>query len=198
MGLAAVGGQLIGGLLIAGHLGWQACFLINVPVGIVALALIPRVVPESRTQPFGRIDGAGAVLATVGLVALVLPLIEGREHGWPAWTWLSFAASAVLLGAFAAHQRHRVRIGRQPLVDPALRREPRFALGATTTLAFYVGDGVVLPRPRAVPAAGARADARSTAGLVFTVLGGGLHGDVDGRGADPRAARAPHAACRAR
>jgi EmrB/QacA subfamily drug resistance transporter len=172
MGLAAVGGQLIGGLLIAGHLGWQACFLINVPVGVVALALIGPFVPESRTQPFGKIDGDGAVLATVGLAALVLPLIEGREHGWPAWTWLCFAGSVALLGAFAAHQRHRVRIGRQPLVDPALRREPRFVLGVITSFAFYAGMAsfflvlaLYLQQGRGLSAL--------DAGLVFAVLGAG-------------------------
>ncbi len=63
MGLAAVGGQLIGGLLIAGHLGWQACFLINVPVGVVALALIatvrPRVAHPAVRQDRRRRRGPG-------------------------------------------------------------------------------------------------------------------------------------------
>jgi MFS family permease len=169
MGLAAVTGQLIGGLLIAGHLGWEACFLINVPVGIVALPLIPRVVPESQRQAGGRIDLGGAFLATAGLIALVLPLIVGRDHGWPTWTWLSFADAAFLLTAFAFHQRRVARRRGEPLIDPALVREPRFVLGATTTLAFFAGMAsfflvlaLYLQQARGLSALGA--------GLVFTVL----------------------------
>jgi len=172
MGLAAVGGQLIGGLLIAGHLGWQACFLINIPVGLVALALVPRVVPESRPARGGRIDTGGAALATAGLAALVLPLIEGREHGWPLWTWLSFVAAAALLADFAIHQRRRAAIGREPLVEPALIAQPRFALGAVTTMTFWSGMAsfflvlaVYLQEGRGLTAL--------DAGLVFAVLGAG-------------------------
>jgi EmrB/QacA subfamily drug resistance transporter len=169
MGLAAVSGQLIGGLLIAGHLGWGACFLINVPVGVVALALVPRLVPKSRPAAGGRIDATGAALAAVGLVALVLPLIVGRDHGWPLWTWLSFAAAAGLLIAFGLHQRRRDRAGREPLVDPGLVREHRFALGVATTLAFWAGMAsffLVL----ALYLQDARGLSALDAGLVFTVL----------------------------
>src|SRR5579859_4731340 len=59
MGLAAAGGQLIGGALIALDplgLGWRSCFLINVPIGIVALVLAPRLVPESPRTATTRLD----------------------------------------------------------------------------------------------------------------------------------------------
>src|SRR5215208_1857820 len=101
LGLAAVGGQVIGGALVetdVAGLGWRSCFLINVPIGIAALALTPRLVPESRAQQRRRIDVAGAVLVAVGLTAVLLPLIQGREQGWPAWTWSSLAVAPVLLG----------------------------------------------------------------------------------------------------
>ncbi|SNQ47642.1 putative actinorhodin transporter (fragment) [Frankia canadensis] len=79
---ASVGGQLIGGLLIKADvagLGWRSCFLINVPIGVLALLLTPRVVPESRADGSGRLDIVGTVLVTLGLAAVVLPLVEGRE-----------------------------------------------------------------------------------------------------------------------
>ncbi|HWF52363.1 MAG TPA: MFS transporter [Solirubrobacteraceae bacterium] len=120
-GLAAAGGQLIGGALVQANilgLGWRTCFLINIPIGIAALALAPRLVPESQAARPSRLDGVGTVLVTLGLTAVVLPLVEGRQHGWPAWTWACLAAAPVLLGAFAAHQRWLLGHGGHPLLDP--------------------------------------------------------------------------------
>ncbi|MEO9176448.1 MAG: MFS transporter, partial [Gaiellales bacterium] len=99
LGLAAVLGQLIGGLLIQADilgLGWRACFLINLPIGLVALVLVPRLVPESRVEGAGRLDLVGMGIITLGLAAIVLPLIEGRAQGWPAWTWACLAVSPVI------------------------------------------------------------------------------------------------------
>jgi MFS family permease len=97
LGLAAVGGQLIGGILIrwdVGGLGWRLIFLINVPVGIAALSLIQRLVPESRAQHARRLDPIGMTLVTLALAALVLPLVEGPQVGWPTWTWLCLGLAA--------------------------------------------------------------------------------------------------------
>jgi MFS family permease len=76
MGLGAVGGQIIGGLLISadiGGVGWRSVFWINVPVGLAALALASRFVPESRADDPARLDLLGVLLISAGLVALVLP-----------------------------------------------------------------------------------------------------------------------------
>jgi MFS family permease len=92
MGLAAVSGQLIGGALVQADvagLGWRACFLINVPVGAAAVALAPRVVPESHGERKGAIDLPGIALATLAATAIVLPLVEGRQLSWPLWTWVT-------------------------------------------------------------------------------------------------------------
>lgn len=108
MDLAAVSGQLIGGLLVQADvagLGWRMVFLINVPVGALALTMTARVVPESRVERSGRVEVVGTQLATVGVTAMVLPLVEGRTHGWPLWTWLSLAAAPLILAAFALQQR---------------------------------------------------------------------------------------------
>src|SRR5215467_12145912 len=86
MGLAAVSGQLIGGILIRtdlAGLGWRAIFWINVPLGVAALLACPRFVPESRAGQGSRFDLAGVALITACLVAVVLPLVDGRQEGWP-------------------------------------------------------------------------------------------------------------------
>src|SRR4051812_15899730 len=85
LGLSAVGGQVIGGALVqtdVAGLGWRGCFLINVPIGLVALALTPRLVPESRAPRRAQIDLPGAVVLALGLTAVALAPIEGRPHGW--------------------------------------------------------------------------------------------------------------------
>jgi EmrB/QacA subfamily drug resistance transporter len=142
LGLAAVGGQLFGGVLIQvdpGGLGWRACFLINIPVGLVACLLAPRVVPESRAARARSLDLVGAALVTLGLLALVLPLAEGREHGWPPWTWLSLTASPVLLAAFAGHQWRLGRRDGTPLIDLRMFRQRAFSVGVVSVLTFYAG-----------------------------------------------------------
>ncbi|WP_433075855.1 MFS transporter [Dactylosporangium sp. CA-052675] len=137
LGLGAVFGQVVGGLLIRADLfglGWRACFLINLPVGLVALGLL-RPVPESRGRGT-RLDLAGAALVTAALVALVLPLIQGPPRGWPAWTWASLALAAVLFAVFLRSQRSRV----QPLVDPRLLRGRSFGAGLVAVQAFWMGQ----------------------------------------------------------
>ena len=172
LGLAAVLGQLIGGLLIEADLfglGWRACFLINIPIGLVALALAPRVVPESRVEGAGRLDLAGVGLITVGLTAIVLPLIEGRAQGWPLWTWLSLAAAPVVLGVFGLHQVRLRERGGEPLLDPALFRERAFTAGLLSTLAFFasMASFFLVFALYLQPGRGLGA---LQAGLVFTIL----------------------------
>ena len=142
LGIAAVAGQLVGGVLIRADiagLGWRSCYLVNVPVGIVALALLRRTVPESKADAPGRLDVVGVVLVTLGLVDVVLPVIQGRAAGWPEWTWLSLGAGVVTLGLFAAWQKRLDRRGGAPLVAPALMRAPGFSAGVVAAVAFYAG-----------------------------------------------------------
>ncbi len=172
MGLAAVGGQLIGGALIAANpagLGWRSCFLINLPIGIAALALAPRVIPESRQSGAPGLDRRGTLLATAGLTALVLPLLEGRQHGWPAWTWLSLALAPVLVAGFVVQQRRLSRRGAAPLIDMTLFRHRSFSAGLLTQLCFWAGQAsffVVL----ALYLQNGRGMHPLAAGLVFTIL----------------------------
>jgi EmrB/QacA subfamily drug resistance transporter len=172
MGLAAVGGQLIGGLLVQADvagLGWRTCFLINVPIGLAALALAPRVVPESRNEDASRLDMTGTLLVTAGLTAVVLPLVEGRQHGWPAWTWISLGVAPLILGAFVAHQRRLTQRGGTPMLDTTLFRQRSFSAGLLTQFAFWGGQASFFLVLALYLQAGRGLSAMS-AGLVFTIL----------------------------
>ncbi len=172
LGLAAVSGQLIGGVLVQANiagLGWRSCFLINVPIGLAALASTPRVVPESRAAQTSRIDLVGTVLVTVGLTAVLLPLVEGRQHDWPLWTWVSLALAPVILGAFVAHQRRLRDRGGAPLLDLSLFRHRTFSAGLIAQFVFWCGQAsffLVL----ALYLQQGRGMTPLDAGLVFTIL----------------------------
>ncbi|KAA2258040.1 MFS transporter [Solihabitans fulvus] len=140
MGLSATFGQLIGGVLIhldVAGLGWRAIFLVNVPIGVVALAAMRAVIPESRGTGRQGLDLVGALLGSGGLLAVVLPLVEGREQGWPAWSLVCLAASVPLLVAFAVRQLRLERHGRAPLISLRLFRERAFAVGIVMILGFF-------------------------------------------------------------
>jgi EmrB/QacA subfamily drug resistance transporter len=172
LGLAAIGGQVIGGALVqtdVAGLGWRACFLINIPIGIAAIAAAPRVVPESRVEGAGRLDFGGAALLAAGLVAILVPLVEGQRYGWPLWTWISFAAADVILTAFVLHQRRVKRSGREPVLDLGLLRIRTVSAGLVAQLAlacaqasFFVYLALYLQEGRGLGPLGA--------GLVFTAV----------------------------
>ncbi|MGA9860300.1 MAG: MFS transporter [Solirubrobacteraceae bacterium] len=172
MGFAAVSGQLIGGALVSvdpAGLGWRSCFLINVPVGIAALVAGPRLIPESRAPRSGGLDVTGTVLATLGLTAVVLPLVDGRAHGWPLWTWLTLATAPLLLIAFTIQQRRLGAAGGTPLLPAGLLRSPGVATGFAAQLLFWCGQAsfflvlsLYLQQGRGL--------SPLHAGLVFTVL----------------------------
>ena len=143
LGLAAASGQVIGGLLIhadVAGLGWRSCFLINLPIGALALALSHRVLPPVPGQPASRLDLPGTLLATLTLLAAVVPLVQGRDAGWPLWSVASLVASLPLLLAFRAQQQGLAARGGQPLVAPSLLTQRSFVLGLLVTLMFFSGN----------------------------------------------------------
>ncbi|HEX4009628.1 MAG TPA: MFS transporter [Solirubrobacteraceae bacterium] len=172
MGFAAVSGQLIGGVLVQADvagLGWRSCFLINVPIGLAAVALAPRVIPESRAPGIAGVDLAGTVLATLGLTAIVLPLVDGRAHGRPLWTWLSLAASVPLLGGLALQQRRLSARGGAALLPGVLFRSRGFAAGLIAQLLFWCGQASFFLVLALYLQMGRHLSALH-AGLVFTIL----------------------------
>jgi MFS family permease len=175
MGLSAVFGQLIGGVLITGNVfgwGWRSCFLINVPIGIAAVALVPRFVPESRAPGRLRLDFAGMILIALALTAIVIPLIEGRQGGWPAWAWASLGTSVLLFTLFAFYERHVPRRGGSPLVDLTLFRERAFTAGLAAQLMFWTGQASFFLIFALYVQLGRGLDPLG-AGLIFTAIGAG-------------------------
>lgn len=140
-GLANIVGQILGGALVTLHpfgFTWQAIFLINVPIGVAAFLGALRFLRDSRADHSQRLDVGGVIglCATLGL--LVYPLIEGREAGWPAWTFLMLAASAVSLFSFLRYERRLAQRGGAPLVDLGLFRERGLAIGMAIALLYYM------------------------------------------------------------
>ncbi|GAB2919153.1 MFS transporter [Streptomyces mayteni] len=136
MGLASLLGPLIGAVLLEGW-GWRWIFLVNVPVGVAALAGAARWLPAARGAGRHRIDAVGAVLATGGAALLILPLAVGREAGWPAWTWLCLAAAVLVLFGFVASQRPGG--GREPLLHPSVFRDRTARAGVLLVFVFNAG-----------------------------------------------------------
>ncbi|HET9167883.1 MAG TPA: MFS transporter [Actinospica sp.] len=138
-GLGAVFGQLIGGALIQANLfglGWRSIYWINVPIGLAAALLALRALPGVPRTGRTRLDPVGGLLLTLAVLALILPLVEGRQDGWPAWTWACLAASPVLLGLFYAHQRRLIARGGEPVLNPALFTQRSFAAGMPIAVVY--------------------------------------------------------------
>jgi hypothetical protein len=106
-----------------------------------------RVMPESRSPRKLTVDFGGAALFTVAAVLLVYPLIQGRESGWPAWAFISMAASALALGVFALYEARRSARGRDPLVVPSVFSKPGYVSGAAIILVLFSGMAGVLLVP---------------------------------------------------
>jgi MFS family permease len=172
MGIAAVGGQLIGGVLIDANvagLGWRAIFWVNVPIGLVALAAARKLVPQARAAHAGHLDLPGAALLAAGLVAIVLPLADGRQQGWPAWSWACLALGPVLLALFAGYLRRTGRHGRQPLLDPAVFAGQGLCITPLTTTVLAHADART---------AGSISGALSTAQQVGNAIGVAVSGVI--------------------
>jgi EmrB/QacA subfamily drug resistance transporter len=142
IGLATILGPVTGGALIDLNIagwGWRSIFYINVPIGLAAIALGVAMIPESRAGAGRRIDLPGAGLLGAGLFLLVLPLVIGRDQGWPAWSFGCLAASPFVLAAFAGYERRRTSRRNGPLIDTTLFRQRPFTLGLIACLVFFTG-----------------------------------------------------------
>lgn len=137
-GLAAVAGQIGGGLLVAadiGGLGWRPIFLINVPIGLVTMVAAARVLDESTASAARRLDLVGVALSAASLSLLLYPLMEGREAGWPYWAFIMLGLSIPAVAAFAWHQHGKSAAKASPLVDTCLFRYRAFTTGMIAVLA---------------------------------------------------------------
>ena len=141
-GLGTISGPLIGGLLIQHNLfglDWRTIFLINVPVGIIAVATSAVLVRESRAPSPPKLDPVGAGLVSAALLLLLYPLVQGRQLGWPAWTFVSMAASVPVFALFVWYERAKERRDGSPLVPMRLFGERGFSAGMAIAVTFFMG-----------------------------------------------------------
>ena len=139
---ATIVGPLVAGVVIdpsALDASWRIVFLVNVPIGLVAAVLGLRLVPPARHFLKTRLDVASVLVLTAALVCLMLPLTVGREHDWPAWSWISLAAAPLLLALFIPLQARVAARGRPPLLPPSLWHDRAFRIGVALYVIFFVG-----------------------------------------------------------
>lgn len=140
-GLSASLGPVIGGLLIQANLfnlDWRPIFFINVPIGIAALLLAIKYLPEGKSPHPLKLDIVGTVLVVLTLSLLVYPLIQGRELDWPLWTFVMLAAAIPVFLLFVWSQRRKDRKDGSALVQPSLFKVKSFGTGLSINLIFQV------------------------------------------------------------
>ena len=149
-GVAAVAGPTLGGLIVT-HWDWRGIFFVNVPVGLLSMALTLGLVPDLRAGRRHRLDLTGVVVATLALTAITFALIEGQRYDWGrVWGVVSIpmivAAGVVLLGVFALMQRRLQTGDREPLLPFALFRDRNFTLMVVVGGAMQAGlSGLFFP-----------------------------------------------------
>ena len=142
VGFGAFAGNVLGGELIEANiygLSWRPIFLVNLPIGMIALLGAYHWVRETRSPHARKLDPGGVVLATITLFLMVFPFVEGREAGWPAWTFIGLGASFPLMALFIYYERKVHDRGGAPLVELSLFRDRTFVIGLCCTLIFYAG-----------------------------------------------------------
>ena len=137
MGLSMLAAPVLAGTLVQADvwgIGWRLVFLINVPIGIATFVGSLRVLPRTIAHPGIRLDTVGIVLIGAALTALIYPLIQGQTAGWPAWTFATLAAGALLLVGFVWWERHRPG---DPLIEPSLLLNRTYTSGILVALAYF-------------------------------------------------------------
>lgn len=143
-GLAMLGAPILAGALIDANfwnIGWRLVFLINVPIGLVALPFAMRSLPGGISHPDLKLDVGGVVLVGLALVAIIYPLIQGQTDGWPAWTFALLIAGAVLVFAFVRYERHRRD---NALIEPSLLANRMYLSGIAVMLCLFGAFGGLL------------------------------------------------------
>jgi EmrB/QacA subfamily drug resistance transporter len=147
-GVATIAGPTLGGLLVTAF-DWRYIFFVNVPVGVIVLALTLVIIPDLRLGRRHRIDIPGVLLASAALLAICYGLVEGQKYNWGTITSfisipLILGAGVVLLAAFLVYQK--LTQGREPLVPFAVFRDRNFSVMNWVSGVLAVGMmGIFLP-----------------------------------------------------
>jgi MFS family permease len=140
IGFSTALGPLVGGLIIqafGAETGWRLVFGVNIPIGIVAVGAAAVFLPSGAESTDSAADWLGLALLTAGLVALLTPLIEGQQEGWPSWTYVSMVGGAVLIALFALWERRLEKLEGNPLVPPRLFAHSSFTGGVLLALVYF-------------------------------------------------------------
>jgi EmrB/QacA subfamily drug resistance transporter len=136
-GISMALGPVVGGTVVAA-VGWRAIFWVNLPVGLAAIALTLRFVPESRAPRPRRFDPVGQALVIVLLAGLTYGIIEGPARGWSSAPVIAaLGAAAVALPALLAYEPRR----REPLVELRFFRSAPFASAVGIAVAAFATFG---------------------------------------------------------
>jgi len=140
IGFSTALGPLVGGLIIqafGAETGWRLVFGVNIPIGIVAVGAAAVFLPSGAESTDSAADWLGLALLTAGLMALLTPLIEGQQEGWPSWTYVSMVGGAVLIALFALWERRLEKLEGNPLVPPRLFAHSSFTGGVLLALVYF-------------------------------------------------------------
>src|SRR6266566_1343286 len=142
IGLATISGPLLGGRRIIRKifgLDWRPIYLVNLPLGVLAVVAAVVLLRESRAEGALRLDPGGVAIVSAALLMLIYPLVEGRDLGWPVWTFVLMAASVPVFALFVLYERRKTRKDNSPLVVLGLFGERAFVSGLLLNLVFFSG-----------------------------------------------------------
>jgi MFS family permease len=140
LGLSSIVGQLLGGALVQADIagmGWRLIFLINLPVSIVAFIAAIPLLRETRSGHRPRLDLGGVILSAIALTMFVLPLIEGRERGWPWWSIAMLVTTPIFVELFRRYEIRLAKAGGDPLVAIEVFQTPGLLRGLGAILTLY-------------------------------------------------------------
>lgn len=140
LGLSSILGQLLGGALVGadiGGFGWRLIFLINVPIAALTILAAVPLLRDTRGAHRPKLDIGGVVLSALALGSFVVPLVEGRERGWPWWSIALLLTTPFFVEAFRRYEIHLAKTGGDPLVTIEVFQSPGLLRGVGATMTLY-------------------------------------------------------------
>jgi EmrB/QacA subfamily drug resistance transporter len=142
IGLSSFSGNALGGILVSADLfglSWRPIFLINLPIGLLTVLGAAKFLKESHSPKARRLDLGGVAIMTLALTLLLYPLIQGREAGWPTWTFVCLAAFLPVLIVFVQFEKRVTANGGSPLMELSLFHNRVFVIGLFSGVCFFSG-----------------------------------------------------------
>lgn len=141
LGIGAIAGQLLGGLLVSADLfglSWRPVFLVNVLVALLVVTNAPRYVPEARSGGPVPLDLVGLFGLTLTAGLIIIPLLVGGDQGWPSWTLSSIQAGFSVFVLFISWEGRLARQGGHPIIPPAIIKIPKVWAGLFLGAAYNI------------------------------------------------------------